>query len=298
MLESAAMRKPRRSEDAMPDLVQALMARRPDVSFQARLTADDKAEFAERGFIKVDRITSDEEVAWLQEVYDGLFDGEAGAYVVRDVMTRIDQQRGDRIGQIIRPENYLPELKETQFWKNSRRLAAELLALPEGELNGWGHMVRKAPRDDEALPFHQDEGFWDPNFDYQALGVWMPLDPATVESGCMSLVPGSHKLGIQPHQLGQGDPAVTYIELVDQAGAAARAVPHPIPIGGASFHHCRTIHGSGPNTSDHPRRAYINEWQAEPAKRERPKDHPWFWPRYEEMMKHAAERMKPAVAPA
>ncbi len=280
----------------MADLVQDLMARRPDVAFEAVLTDEARAEYAERGFTKIDQITSDEEVEWLQAVYDALFGGEAGAYVVRDVMTRIDSQRGDRIGQIIRPENYLPELKETQFWKNSRRLAAQLLELPEGELNGWGHMVRKAPRDTEALPLHQDEGFWDPNFDYKALGVWMPLDPATVESGCMSLVPGSHREGIKPHQLGQGDPAVTYIELVHQPHD--RAVPHPIPIGGASFHHCRTIHGSGPNASNHVRRAYINEWQAEPVKRATPKDHPWFWPRHEAMLRYAAERMKPAVAPA
>jgi len=278
----------------MVEVVQELMARRPDVAFTAELPAEAADEFAERGFTKVDRITSDEEVAWLREVYDALFLGGAGAYVVRDVMTRIDRQRGDRVAQIIRPETYLPELKQTQFWQNSRRLAARLLQLAEPELEGWGHMVRKAPHDDESLPFHQDEAFWDPTFDYRSLGVWMPLDPATVESGCMSLVPGSHREGIRPHQLGQGDPAVTYIELVDPP--VARAVPHPIPIGGASFHHCRTIHGSGPNTSHQPRRAYVNEWQAAPVRRATPKDHPWFWPRQEAMLRLAQERMKPAVA--
>src|SRR5687768_14093570 len=211
-----ATRSSRRPLEArMADVVQDLMARRPDVAFEATLTHQARAEFVERGFTKIDRITSDEEVAWLREVYDALFDGGAGAYVLRDVMTRIDEQRGDRIGQIIRPENYLPELKETQFWKNSRRLAAELLGLSIREMDGWGHMVRKAPHDDEALPYHQDEAFWDPNFDYKSLGVWMPLDPATVESGCMSLAPGSHLEGVREHRLGKGDPAVTYIEMID-----------------------------------------------------------------------------------
>jgi hypothetical protein len=279
----------------MADAIAELMARRPDVEYRAELTQQNRDEFEERGFIRIDRITPDEEIEWLGDVYDALFRGEAGAFVVRDVMTRIDQQRGDRVSQIIRPENYLPHLKETSFWKNSKRLGAELLGLTEAEMDGWGHMVRKAPRDTERLPLHQDEAFWDPNFDYRSLGVWMPLDPATVESGCMQLVPGSHRKGIQPHQLGQGDPAVTYIELVDQATNAANSVPHPIPIGGASFHHCRTIHGSGPNVSDRPRRAYINEWQAVPVQRAKPKDHPWYWPRYEAMQKFAAERMKPAV---
>jgi ectoine hydroxylase-related dioxygenase (phytanoyl-CoA dioxygenase family) len=280
----------------MADRVQELMARLPSRRFDAELTDDIRHEFVERGFTKVDQITSDEEVLWLRDVYDALFGGEAGAYVVRDVMTRIDEQRGERVSQIIRPENYLPQLKETQFWKNSRRLAAELLSLQESEMEGWGHMVRKAPRDDESLPYHQDEAFWDPTFDYKSLGVWMPLDPATVESGCMSLAPGTHKEGVVPHRLGKGDPAVTYIEAVSPP--LDRFVPHPIPVGGASFHHCRTIHGSGPNVSERPRRAYINEWQAAPVKRATPKDHPWFWPRAEAMTKLAQERMKPAVEPA
>ena len=281
----------------MASLVQELLARRPEKAFEARLTDDIREEFAERGFTKVDQITSDEEIAWLQDVYDAFFDGdELGAYVVRDVMTRLDEQRGVRVSQIIRPESYLPELKETQFWKNSRRLGAELLGLSLSEMDGWGHMVRKAPRDDERLAYHQDEAFWDPTYDYHSLGVWMPLDPATVESGCMNLVPGSHKNGIVPHKLGRDDPAVTYIEAVQQE--QPQAVPHPIPIGGASFHHCRTIHGSGPNVSDHVRRAYINEWQAVPVKRESPKDHPWYWPRNAMMQKLGKDRMKPAIEPA
>src|SRR5436190_952445 len=217
----------------MVDRVQELMARRPERPFEAELTDDVRHEFAERGFTKVDRITTDEEVAWLRDVYDALFGGEAGAYVVRDVMTRIDEQRGDRVSQIILPENYLPQLKETQFWRNSRRLASELLGLAEGEMEGWGHMVRKAPRDHETLPWHQDEAFWDSTFDYRSLGVWMPLDPATIESGCMSLAPGTHLEGIVPHQLGKGDPAVTYIEAVSPP--IDRLAPHPIPIGGASL---------------------------------------------------------------
>jgi hypothetical protein len=57
------------------------------------------------------------------------------------------------------------------------------------------------------------------------------------------------------------------------------------------------IHGSAPNVSDRPRRAYINEWQAVPAKRATPKDHPWYWPRFEAMQKMAALRMRPAIEP-
>ncbi len=280
----------------MADRVQELMAERPRKAFDVALTPDLKAEFAERGFIKVDRITSDEEVEWLRRVYDALFEGAAGVFVVRDLMRRIDRQEGDGIGQVVRPEDNLPGLKDTQYWRNSRKLAAALLDTAEPDLAGWGHMIRKTANNPDCLPWHQDEAYWDPNFDYRALGVWMPLDEATTENGCMNLVPGSHREGVRPHALGDGDPAMTHIVIVDPP--AERAVAHPIPLGGASFHHCRTIHNSGPNRTDKARRANIVEWQAAPIPLDQPKDHPWYWPRYREMMKHAAERMLPAVEPS
>jgi hypothetical protein len=278
----------------MPSRIEDLLDRMPTQQFEPSLPDDALEEFRANGFFTLDRITTDEEIAWLQEIYDALFTGEGGVYVLRDVNTRIDQQRGDRISQIIRPENYFPALKDTVFWHNSRRLALQLLELDaNAQVDGWGHMVRKAPRDTEEVPWHQDEAFWDPNFDYLGLGVWMPLDPATVESGCMSMIPGSHKGPVRVHRHVNDDPAVTVIVCDDVD--VSQAKPRPVPIGGASFHHCHTLHWSGPNRSDHVRRAYVNEWQTVPVKRAVPHDRAWWWRRQEAMNKYAKERLKPAV---
>jgi hypothetical protein len=59
---------------------------------------------------------------------------------------------------------------------------------------------------------------------------------------------------------------------VDDGGAVAV----PVPAGGAIFHHCRMVHSSLPNTSDHVRRAYANEWQLPPSKRATPFARPWI----------------------
>jgi hypothetical protein len=87
---------------------------------------------------------------------------------------------------------------------------------------------------------------------------------------------------------------VTYIEVADPPKPEA-TVLRPIEVGGASFHHCRTVHGSGPNRSRRVRRAFIFEWQAPPVRRAAPNDHPWWFRRHEAMMKLAPERMTPAV---
>lgn len=277
-------------------MIDELVTRMPTKRYAPRLPRHARDEFDENGFFTLPRITTDEEIDWLREVYDVLFAGEGGAYVLRDVNVRVDQQRGDRVSQIIRPEDVLPALKTTQFWRNSRRLAAQLLGLEPRALDGWGHMVRKAPHDTEEVPWHQDEAYWDPSFDYLGLGVWMPLDPATVESGCMSMIPGSHKGGIRTHEHTNGDPAVTVIVCKDVD--RAEAVPRPVEIGGASFHHCRTMHWSGPNGSDHVRRAYVNEWQKVPVPLAEPYDRPWYWPRQEAIQRYAPTRFKPAVSAA
>jgi hypothetical protein len=277
----------------MTTLIDDLMARMPEKDYEPRLPKHAKEEFWENGFFTLKRITTDEEIVWLQEVYDALFRGETGAFVVRDVHARINEQRGDLTSQIIKPEATLPTLKRTQFWRNSRRLASQLLGIGKKEMDGWGHMVRKAAGDHESIAWHQDESYWDPSFDYLGLGVWMPLDAATEQSGAMRMIPGSHKKGLRTHVMANDDPAVTggvTCPGVDESDAVLR----PVPAGGASFHHCLTLHASAGNRTDRPRRAYVNEWQAIPVKREAPKEMPWYWQREHAML--AALRSARAAA--
>ena len=264
-----------------------LMARRPAKEITVALAEAKVKDFWELGFTRIDRITTDEEVEWLREVYDMLFSGDIkllpGA-LVKDVMTRMDNQRGDRIGQVLRPEYFIPELKQTQFFKNSNAIAKQILG-HDAHLDVWGHMVRKAPRNADIVPWHQDEGYWDPSFDYQSFGCWMPLDPATIESGCMSFLPGSHKEGVRRHGYMDGDPRVTTLILEEEIDTSG-AVPQPVPIGGASIHHNRTLHFSGPNITDRVRRAYVNEWQIVPVKRDVPYERDWYWGRQKAMREH------------
>lgn len=44
-------------------------------------------------------------------------------------------------------------------------------------------------------------------------------------------------------------------EMFNSGGREVRKVPVFLPKRHVSFHHCRTIHGSGPNRTDRPRRA-------------------------------------------
>ncbi len=252
-----------------------LLARRPDARFEVAFGPTQLEEFETRGFTHVSRITTDEELAWLGELYDWLFreriQAVPGGYF--DLSRPYESAGEDLQPQILSPEALVPDLRKTALFQNGRRLASVLLRQPLESVRGWGHMIRKPARIGAPLPWHQDEAYWDPGYDYRALGCWMPLDPATHESGCMSFIPGSHRGDVRKHRHVGDDPTVhaLFTDEVDDS----LAVAVPLAPGGAILHACRTLHSSGPNVSHHVRRAYANEFQIRPVKRDTPYDRPW-----------------------
>ena len=266
------------SEALLDDQIEDVLARQPAVSLEVSFSEAEVAAFEAQGYTSIARITTDEEVAWLREIYDWLFEDKRRALKGArfDLVRPYESQGEDRLPQVLAPEQRLPALTTTAFWRNGRKLAAQLLRLGPERLEGWGHMIRKPPKIGEMLPWHQDEAYWEPSMVYRALGCWMPLDDATIENGCMSFIPGSHTSEVRAHRHVGDDPAVHALFTTPDEADIARAIPVPAPAGGAVFHHSRTLHASGPNTTDRVRRAYANEWQLTPQKAETTPDRPWF----------------------
>lgn len=233
--------------------------------FDVRLTDEQIEQFHAEGYTWVPRITTDEELEWLRPVYDGLFAEKRGAFKggYFDLARPYEAEGEDLVPQVLAPEVRHPELRDTNIFRNALAIGAQLLGLPEADLKAWSHMILKPPRVGGPLPWHQDEAYWDTAFAYRALGVWVPLDPATVESGCMHFLPGSHTGAVRQHRHIDDDPNVHGLEMVEPP-EQSRAVAVPIEAGGATFHHCRTMHMTTPNVSDRVRRAWANEIQVEP----------------------------------
>ncbi|HZZ90799.1 MAG TPA: phytanoyl-CoA dioxygenase family protein [Caulobacteraceae bacterium] len=262
----------------MTDSPDDLFARQPQDVLEVSLGASDVEAFETKGFVSIPRITTDEEVAWLAELYDWLFTQRVQAVKGGhfDLVRPYDSEGEDRLPQLLMPEQRFPQLTKTLFFRNGRKLAAQLMRLDEHLLRGWGHMIRKPARVGEALPWHQDEAYWDPAMVYRALGSWLPLDDATPENGCMSFIPGSHRGEVLPHRHVGDDPRIHALFTTPATADVARAVPVPVAAGGAVFHHSRTLHASGPNRTEKARRAYANEWQLAPVKAETPADRTWI----------------------
>ena len=57
----------------------------------------------------------------------------------------------------------------------------------------------KPPQIGGEKPWHQDAAYFRGSDPGLMFGVWIALDPATSENGCMEVVPGSHLAGPAPH---------------------------------------------------------------------------------------------------
>src|SRR6185437_11210255 len=124
------MARPAR-ECPMREAIEAVVARKPRAELEVELTAAHVEAFETNGWTSIPRITTDEEVAWLKELYDALFNDRLQTYEggVWDLVRPYGSDGEDRLPQIVHPERECEALKDTLFWRNGRRLAAQLMSL-------------------------------------------------------------------------------------------------------------------------------------------------------------------------
>jgi hypothetical protein len=232
-------------------------------------TDEQVSSFQEQGFLRIDQITTAGEVANLRELYDKVM-ADSTAY---RLLYEGAEKDGSVINQVFLPELQQPEMADTTYLRNAKRMAARLLGVSDDEVVPGGQMlIFKPASGGRQAPWHQDEAFWDDrnHLRCNSLSVWMPLDDAVVESGCMQFIPGSHRNDVLRHHCEPGEPLE-----VDVPFDRDSAVPCPLPAGGATFHHCRTLHHTAPNTSGRPRRAITTIFHGPAEARPAPIDKPW-----------------------
>lgn len=107
----------------------------------------------------------------------------------------------------------------------------------------------KPPSGGREKPWHQDKAFFDMELDSPVVGVWIALDPATPENGCMHVIPGSHREGPLVHF------ARRDWQICDDQIETARDVMVPLAPGGLLLFDGLIHHGTPTNRTNTRRRA-------------------------------------------
>jgi phytanoyl-CoA hydroxylase len=107
----------------------------------------------------------------------------------------------------------------------------------------------KPPLLGREKPWHQDHAYFDFPLGTPVVGVWIALDEATRENGCMQVLPGMHRTGPIVH-FQRRDWQICDTEMLGRRSVAA-----PLAPGGLLFFDGLLPHGTPSNRSARRRRA-------------------------------------------
>ena len=220
------------------------------------LTEEQVEQFCRDGFLNSGlRVLSDDQVGALRARLDAVMEGRAAG--------RPEALR-NLAGGDLRASRVVVQI--VNIWEaddlfrallvNPVILGATAQLAGADTLRVWHDQVQyKPPRVGTALPWHQDYPAWPVLDPPDLVSCWVALDDATLENGCLRMVPGSHRWGVHRglHTLEGFAPGHDPDQV--PAGATVEAVPCVVKAGCAMFHHCLTWHGSAANPSERPRRA-------------------------------------------
>jgi phytanoyl-CoA hydroxylase len=220
-----------------------------------RLSVEQVAEFRERGMLLGPQLYTEAEAEELRLRLEDVIAGKSVAKpeALRNMLGESEQV----VVQIVNiweadeafcKHAYNPELCE---------MVAQLVG--DDVLRVWHDQIQfKPPRIGGPTKWHQDHPYWPIIQPADLVSAWVALDDATLENGCMWMVPRSHRWG--PHKGGTiGEDPVTFkpqpdLSLIPE-GESVEPVPCEVRKGQVMFHHCLTWHGSPPNRSDRGRPA-------------------------------------------
>jgi len=236
------------------------------------------AFFHINGYLALPALTTQEDVGKLRDSYDRIFRERAG----RDEGDQFDLAGADEEGkeaalpQILNPAKYAPEMNDSLLLANCTKLVKTLLG-PEATC-GFAHAIFKPAKIGAETPWHQDAAYWGGEWLHRGISIWVPLQEAKVENGCMWFVPNSHEpREVYPHQSIGNDPRIHGLELkADQLHRTTTGLPCPLPPGGCTVHGGYMMHYTGANKSDIPRRALILMGGLPGIKRDVPQKYPWI----------------------
>ncbi|XZE51888.1 phytanoyl-CoA dioxygenase family protein [Planctomycetaceae bacterium SH139] len=115
---------------------------------------------------------------------------------------------------------------------------------------GWGaHFFCKLPGDGKSVDWHQDCSYW-PLSPTKSLTVWLAIDDADEDNGCMEVVAGSHQFGLIEFESSDSSSTNVLNQTVREPTKYGTLKRTPVRAGQMSVHSDLLLHGSPPNQSD------------------------------------------------
>ena len=196
------------------------------------LTGDQIQRYHDKGYVSPIRVLDDDDVA-----------------ACRSKLEAIEQSDPEAAAAL----KFKPHLVFTfldDLIRHPRVLDAVEGVIGENILCWSANFFTKEPKTTNYISWHQDLTYWglEPA---DIVTAWIALSPATVASGCMRFVPGSHKMDVVPHNdTFAEDNMLTRGQEISVDVDENEAIDVVLQPGEMSLHHVKLIHGSNANRSN------------------------------------------------
>lgn len=226
-------------------------------------------QFMQEGYLVVDKAISPQEIESsteaLMDILFGRVTGPRVQFVKPSSELHSDEERELAVRKISEYIDHEPRLHAVAHQQGILDAMAKLSGEPV--VVAQDQAILKPPTGGAEKPWHQDMAYGNLAYDKQVIGIWIALDPAELDNGCMHVIPGSHREGGVPHFV------VRDWQLCDTSVSVQRDVAVPLKPGGALIFSGLLHHGTPPNFSAKRRRALQFHYAPGSAKKLSPQEY-------------------------
>lgn len=228
------------------------------------LTEDQWSNYVRDGYLKLGKLLAGDELKTLQDRIDDIMMGKA-CLDYSKIMMQLDsedgaygsagpQTRGFKEPTLnyrkIQDLEYDPEFLRYMQRPIFQEICARTYGchIPVGCFRAM--FMNKPANRGTYLPWHQDR--WNQLDRDPLVTIWTALDPATIENGCVYIIPGSHRFGV----LNPAHSSGFLSEEMAKEQCEGKGIPVELEAGEVVLLHNWTLHSSDVNKSSTSRRAF------------------------------------------
>jgi len=228
--------------------------------------------FVEQGYLVVEGLVSPDEVEELRADTVHLARGGYPCENLQPLPADLTDDAALRRILCIHQPHYISPVME-RYVKHAgicdvlSKITAAHLPFWDGSVKCMQSMLFVKPPTFQGQAWHQDE-IYIPTRDRSLIGAWIALDEATIENGCLWVIPGSHRPGYLYPQREHNEPEEYDFAKQSFGFDESLAVPVEVPVGSVVFFNGYLLHKSLKNRSEVYRRVlvshYMNAWSLLP----------------------------------
>lgn len=228
------------------------------------LTAEQIDFFVANGYLIVPSLISPEEVEELRQDTVRIARGVYPCEAISPAEEALSDDAVLRTILCIHQPHYISPVME-RYVRHPKicgilsQITAAHLPYWDGSVKCMQSMLFVKPPQFQGQAWHQDE-IYIPTRDRSLIGAWIALDDATVENGCLYVIPGSHRPGyLYPQRPHNNDEEFDFAPESFGFDESAE-IPVEVPAGSLVFFNGYLLHRSHKNRSEVYRRVLVNHY--------------------------------------